>query len=224
MVDETGVLVGIVAADPLRLFGLTTILEEESGLLPVPVELHKGRSLRGLRALLLDASTVRDLPATLADLRAQWPQLPVMVLGSSTDPAHIQGVIASGAKGYLPGSAAEAEIRMAVRVVLDGSVWAPRKVLARLIEAGGVAAASERTPPRIMARLTEREAEVLHLLLSGNSNRQIATNLGIETVTVKAHLGRMFRKAAVNNRVELIAAALAERTPEDSQNGTTMDR
>ena len=94
-----------------------------------------------------------------------------------------------------------------MRVVLEGSVWAEPQVLARLIEAGGVT-----SPPgeaTFSDRMTHREREVLRLLMDGQTNRQIAETMGIEPVTVKAHLGRMLRKARVKNRIELTVKAMA---------------
>jgi DNA-binding NarL/FixJ family response regulator len=59
--------------------------------------------------------------------------------------------------------------------------------------------------------MSRRESEVLELLLRGQSNRDIADALGIDEVTVKAHLGRMLRKTGSTNRVELTLKALEER-------------
>ena len=98
--------------------------------------------------------------------------------------------------------------------VRDGSVWAPRKVLARLIDAGGVPAADAAALPStdsIEHKMTPRELEVLHLLMAGKSNRHIASAMHIDEVTVKAHLGRMLRKTGSSNRVELTLRAMDER-------------
>jgi DNA-binding CsgD family transcriptional regulator len=106
---------------------------------------------------------------------------------------------------------------MAMEVVLDGSIWAPRKVLARLIDAGSANAAQAGTAAAaanvaVEASMTPREREVLHLLMDGRSNRDIAGAMGIDEVTVKAHLGRMLRKTRSANRVELTLRAMEERT------------
>jgi DNA-binding NarL/FixJ family response regulator len=120
-------------------------------------------------------------------------------------------VIGAGAKGYLAETANEAEIKMALEVVLDGSVWAPRKVLAQLIDAGGVqGAAAAAGANKIANKMTPRETEVLKLLTEGKSNRDIAVALKIDEVTVKAHLGRMLRKTGASNRVELTLRSLDE--------------
>jgi DNA-binding NarL/FixJ family response regulator len=62
--------------------------------------------------------------------------------------------------------------------------------------------------------MTPREREVLHLLKEGGSNRDIAAAMGIDEVTVKAHLGRMLRKTGASNRVELTLRALEDQNAE----------
>ena len=88
---------------------------------------------------------------------------------------------------------------MAVEAVSDGSVWAPRKILSRLLDRATAAP----LPAAAEVHLTRRELEVLSLLLLGLSNREIAHALDVEQATVKAHLGRLMRKAGVTNRTAL---------------------
>ncbi|HTF65565.1 MAG TPA: response regulator transcription factor, partial [Edaphobacter sp.] len=110
----------------------------------------------------------------------------------------------AGAKGYLAHTARENEIRLAIEIVRDGSVWAPRKVLARLLEAS----AGERRNVTPEPKFTEREAQVLQLLVAGRPNREIAEALGIDAATVKAHVGRLMRKMGVDNRIALSVQAV----------------
>jgi DNA-binding NarL/FixJ family response regulator len=124
------------------------------------------------------------------------------VLGDETEPEYIERVIGAGAKGYLSHAAREGEVRMAIEVVLDGSVWAPRKVLSRLLDS----TLREVAEPEV--RFTRRELEVLRLLALGHPNRQIAQALGVDEGTVKAHMGRLMRKAGVGNRTALTMRAI----------------
>jgi DNA-binding NarL/FixJ family response regulator len=153
--------------------------------------------------------SVGDLIETIRRLRRKRPEMKVIAMGVPLEPAQVQAVIGAGAKGYLAETASEGEIRMAVEVVLDGSVWAPRKVLAQLIDAGGVQG-SAAAVDSIANKMTPRESEVLKLLTQGKSNRDIAAALDIDEVTVKAHLGRMLRKTGASNRVELTLRSLDE--------------
>jgi DNA-binding NarL/FixJ family response regulator len=85
-------------------------------------------------------------------------------------------------------------------------VWAPRKVLARLLESSS----NEMTTPTVgpEPKFTEREEQVLKLLVAGRPNRDIARSLGIDEVTVKAHVGRLMRKVGVANRIALSVQAV----------------
>jgi len=210
--DEGEVRIGIIAADPLRALGLQTILQDVLNYMAVELKVDETQHEAELGALFLDGDEDTDaLLEAISSLRKQLPNVPVIALGRTLDPDFVQAVIAAGARGYLPHTASEAELRMALEVVLDGSVWAPRKILARLIDAAGAPQPeSKGEPDRLIDQVTPREREVLHLLMEGRSNREIASSLKIDEVTVKAHLGRMLRKAGVSNRVELTLRALEE--------------
>lgn len=202
--------VGVVAVDPLRAVGLESILDEIAGVKAVSASLETlSTQVRQLDAVVLDARAAGPgLSGLLLRMRRDVPGLRVMVVGESVDPQYVQSVIGSGAKGYLLETASEDEFRMAIGVVLDGSVWAPRKVLARLIDAGGVQGSGTAPSEPVVSLMTPREKEVLNLLKDGRSNRDIAKALGIDETTVKAHLGRMLRKSGAANRVELTLKAM----------------
>jgi DNA-binding NarL/FixJ family response regulator len=201
---------GIVAADPLRSVGLMAILEDMPGLRVLALDWETAFESDNLTALLMDVRlSVSDVIATIQQLRRKRPEMKIIAMGVPLEANHVQAVIGAGAKGYLAETASEGEIRMAVEVVLDGSVWAPRKVLAQLIDAGGVQRAMAGSD-LIANKMTPRESEVLKLLAEGKSNRDIAGALDIDEVTVKAHLGRMLRKTGASNRVELTLRSLDE--------------
>ena len=214
MTSEARARIGLVASDPLRLVGMEAILSDLPGMEAVPLELDQIGSTPGLAVLILEARSGGDaLTELIAKLRREHPQLRIVVVGEGLEPILIEQVIGAGAKGYLAETASEAEIRMALEVVLDGSVWAPRKVLAKLIEGGSPSASSSGAgADSIVKRMTAREREVLEHLMDGRSNRAIAEALGIDEATVKAHLGRMLRKTGAHNRVELTLRAIEERS------------
>jgi DNA-binding NarL/FixJ family response regulator len=200
--------VGVVALDPLRLTGLQSILENCPEIVPRAVRFDEAIASKDFGIVLLDSACVGNLPEAVLRFRRERQGTRVIVLGDGLGSHQVQAIIAAGAKGYLSGTADEDEICNAIRVVLEGSVWAPPQVMARLIEAGGVT-----SPPgevTFSGQMTQREREVLNLLMDGQTNRQIAETLGIEPVTVKAHLGRMLRKARVKNRIELTIKAMAD--------------
>jgi DNA-binding NarL/FixJ family response regulator len=213
MTTEAPARIGLVASDPLRLVGMEAILSDLPGMEAVPLELDQIGSASNLAVLMLEARAGGDaLPELITRLRREHAQLRIVVVGEGLDPLLIESVIGAGAKGYLAETASEAEIRMALEVVLDGSVWAPRKVLAKLLEGGSPSSSSTPAGDSIVKRMTAREREVLEHLMDGRSNRAIAEALGIDEATVKAHLGRMLRKTGAHNRVELTLRAIEERS------------
>ena len=202
IMHESNQVVGLVANDPLRILGLQVILSEhaESRVvsLSVPGALHSF----DLSLLLIDADSAPQLFDLMATFRRSRPDLRLIVLGRATDQEFIQRVIGAGAKGYLSHDARESDIRLCIEVVRDGSIWAPRKVLARLIEAAPVPVPPP-SPVTPESRFTDREGQVLNLLIEGRPNRDIAMMLGIDEGTVKAHISRLMRKVGVGNRTAL---------------------
>jgi DNA-binding NarL/FixJ family response regulator len=191
--------VGVVATDPLRVLGLKAIFDEAMQLEIVHLSVPGALDDANLSLVLIDAECTDHLFELIATFRQVRPQLRLIVLGNETASEYVQRVIGAGAKGYLSLAAKEAEIRMAIEMVRDGSVWAPRKVLSNLLDRqpGGPKATTERP------KFTSREVEVLRLLREGQPNREIASSLGIDEGTVKAHLGRLMRKVGVSNRIAL---------------------
>ena len=189
--------IGVVATDPLRVLGLRDIFSEALQLEIVHLSVPGALNDASVSLVLIDAQCTGHLFELISTFRQTRPALRLIVLGSDDTPEYIQRVIGAGAKGYLSLTAKENEVRMAVEMVRDGSVWAPRKVLSALLD---------RQPGRTAAvapKFTKRELEVLELLRQGQSNREIAGTLEIDEGTVKAHVGRLMRKVGVNNRIAL---------------------
>lgn len=212
--------IGVVASDPLRSLGLVSVLEEMPGVTAATVDLDTALRGEAFSAVLVHMhSPVEALMAAIGKMRKAKPGLKLIVMSESLLPDDVQAVIGAGAKGFVAETASVSEIVMAVEVVLDGSIWAPRKVLAALIEStgGGGKGRGDRAAEPIRQMLTDRERDVLQLLMNGRSNREIAAAMGIEPATVKAHLGRMLRKTKATNRVELTLRAMEER--EQKENG-----
>jgi DNA-binding NarL/FixJ family response regulator len=191
--------IGAVATDPLRVLGLKAIFCEVLQLEIVQLSVPGALDDHSLSLVLIDAECTKHLLELIATFRQIRPRIKLIILGSKDDPEYIQQVIGAGAKGYLLLTAPEAEIRMAVEIVRDGSVWAPRKILSRLLDEPRDGAKLTGARPRF----TAREVQVLRLLGAGQPNREIALALSIDEGTVKAHIGRLMRKVGVSNRIAL---------------------
>lgn len=198
--------IGLVAADPMRVLGLETIFSGDGAVEIVPLSIPGVLDDAGVSLILVDSACVDHIFELLAMFHRVRPQMKLIVLGLEEDHAHIQRIIGAGAKGYLAHTAKESEIRLAIEIVQDGSVWAPRKVLAKLLEASAPESSRRRAVAEL--KITQREAEVLRLLVAGHPNRSIAEEMGIDLITVKAHVGRLMRKMGVANRIELSVQAV----------------
>ena len=197
--------IGLVATDALRVAGLQAILAGDAEVVVLSAQAALDSTYE---MILIDASATEYLFELLGLFRQSRPKVALIVLGAVSDLEFIQRVIGAGARGYLNHAVSEAELRMAVGVVRDGSVWAPRKVLARLI-ASSLEKPTDAQTSRV--RFTKREQEVLRLLTQGHANREIAAALGVDEGTVKAHMGRLMRKTGVGNRTALSMRTLERR-------------
>ena len=194
---------GVVATDALRILGLQAIFSEGNGVEVIPLSVPGALDSSGVSLILIDGACTDHLFELLGTFRRTRPYLRLIVLGLEEDHDYIQRVIGAGAKGYLAHTASESEIRLAIEIVQDGSVWAPRKVMARLLESAAETKNNAADP-----KFTEREGQVLRLLVAGRANREIAGVLGIDVNTVKAYVGRLMRKVGVENRIALTVQAV----------------
>ena len=207
--QESTACVGILAADPLRSIGLQSILEE--GLKLRTVNLSDNSRPRACKpnVLIVDENFDGEHGHTVpvARMLLAMPGVAVIVLARADGALSFDKVLAAGARAVLPETAQISEIRACIRAVLRGKTWAPRPSQVPEVRVEDRASEVDRS---LAHRFTPKEREVMQWLAQGRSNREIATVMGIDEATVKAHLGRMLRKAEASNRVELTLRALAE--------------
>lgn len=127
------------------------------------------------------------------------PQTRVVVLTTYSDDESIISALQAGAAGYLTKDATRAEIGRAVHAAAAGQAVLDPAVQQRLLAAAARALASADTEE---GGLTPRESEVLRLIASGQSNRQIARTLFVTEATVKTHVNRIFAKTGSRNRAQ----------------------
>ena len=115
--------------------------------------------------------------------------------------------LAAGARGIVPTGAASAELTAAIRVVRDGQIWAPRRVVVARLDQLALARAPESLPASALEeRLSARERDVFRQAVAGLGNKEVAGRLSISESTVKVHLTHIFQKLGVSGRAELAAA------------------
>ena len=130
------------------------------------------------------------------------PLTPIIVVSGNDDPATMSEARLAGAAGYVPKSAPGDVLVQAIRLVMAGGTYLPAATALRHSMSIGSAPAEPIGEP-----LTSRQLRVLRLLTQGLSNKQIARDLEISEITVKAHVSAIFRKLGVSNRTQAANAA-----------------
>lgn len=140
----------------------------------------------------------------LQAMKAELPQMAVVMLTSYDNPAFVARAVVGGAAGYLLKGISFAELLAALRAVANGEMLLPRADLLRSLRAISpeTAQSTDLTHP-----LSARELEVLGLLAMGLSNKEIAPLLFIGESTVKTHIAHIIGKLGVSDRVQAVVWA-----------------
>jgi len=140
------------------------------------------------------------IAATRAIL-ADYPEIKIIAMTSFEEEELVQGVLAAGAISYLLKNVTSDELAAAIRAAsLGKSTLSP--------EAARVLVQATRPTKQPWLELTEREVQVLNLVVQGQSNRQIADAMFISVATVKAHISNILSKLQVSSRAEASAYAI----------------
>ena len=199
--------IALVESDPLRLVGFRALLESESDLEMISASLPEIAVQTKVDVVLIGDRVGQNLFDTISNVKMMHPNLPIIVIGPNRDDETSLNAIVAGAKGYVFDGAPPREFAQAIRVVSQGSVWAPRRVLSMFVELA--ITQPKRMRPGVNAVITDREKQVLQMLVSGLTNKEIGAPLGIVERTVKAHIAKLMRKIGVHNRIELSVHAVA---------------
>ncbi|MGA2832689.1 MAG: response regulator transcription factor [Terracidiphilus sp.] len=202
--------IGVLTDEPLRLEGLAGVFEEWSAegfapLAPVFGDLDELLSDRTLTFLVVDLNAFPSGVGAVKDICRRRPEMRLIVIGPEANEKLIMDLVLAGARAYLDLKASPRNVRQAIEEVTSGSIWAPRRLLAKLIDQ--LLTVSDASLSNGPPHLTERELQVLELILTARSNREIAQQLGIEESTVQAHVGRLMRKTGADNRINLLMRA-----------------
>ncbi len=138
------------------------------------------------------------------EIHQKYPRIRIIALTSFSEQNLIQGALQAGATSYLQKNVTAAELANAIRSGHAGRTTLSPEALSILAHAGASRNGSGN-------ELTERERDVLRLLVDGLNNQQIAEKLVISLGTVKFHISNIFQKLAVNNRVEAVKIAIEQK-------------
>lgn len=205
----------VVDDHPLILEALKQVLRDLDPLIEI-VEARDGNQALDqaqlhpdLALILLDLTLpYRHGFELIGDLRASSPEVPVVVLSATDDKETVLRTINDGAMGFIPKSSKTEVLLAALRLVFSGGVYLPPSVFTT----NNGSPTAELRPPIAPARtpkeigLTERQGQVLSLLVQGKSNKLICRALNLAEGTVKIHVTAILRALNVTNRTEAVVA------------------
>jgi two-component system nitrate/nitrite response regulator NarL len=144
--------------------------------------------------------------AGMKSVQAARAGVPIVILSGETNPDVIRNALQAGAAGFLPKTMRGTAMLNALRLILAGERYVPDILVGGQPVSAEEAASAGPAP----TSLTQREREVMGLLVQGLSNKEIGHRLGIEVVTVALHLRSIYRKLGVASRTQAVRLALEQ--------------
>ncbi len=204
-------MIKVLIADdhPIVRKGLRQMIEEALDMVVAAEAATGGEALALARAERFDV-LVLDLTMpdgdgieVLGRLRAEQPDLPVLIISMHPEDQYAVRLLQAGAAGYLSKKETPEKVVVAIRTVVQGKKFFSAHVaqeLAKTLRSG-----SERRPHE---RLSEREFQIMRLIVSGLSTREIATQLSLSENTVRTYRTRLFKKMGLKREADLVRYAL----------------
>lgn len=141
-----------------------------------------------------------DGPTTIKEIKARWPHIQMIALTSFQEKELVQESLQAGAISYLLKNVTVDELAGAIRGAFNGRATFSPEATQALIQ-------NNLEPAEPEFELTSRESEVLHLMVEGLSNPEIADKLSISRSTARAHVSNILAKLGASNRAEAISMA-----------------
>lgn len=216
MSEKDQPVVRILIADDHPIFrdGLRRLLETQPGFTVVG-EAEDGSAVVRMVAdlspdiLLLDVAMPRVTGiAALEQLAERTSTVKTVLLTASVGSAEIVKALQLGAKGVVLKENATQLLFECIRHVMAGQYWVGREGVADLVQVLRDLTSGTNEEPRRRFGLTKRELTIVGAIVSGLSNKEIASRLTISEDTVKHHLSNIFNKAGVSSRLELALFAV----------------
>jgi DNA-binding NarL/FixJ family response regulator len=203
----------IVDDHPIVREGLTQLIDQQSDLSVCGQACDVEEAQRAIAALQPDVVVLdlglRDSDGldVLRDLRRHNRTLPVLILSMRDEDIYAERLLSAGANGYIMKQAAADQLLVALRRVLAGGVYVSERVGASLIRRFATAAPAVDSDP--VARLSNRELQVIHLIGHGKATREIAAKLNLSVKTIESHRQRIKKKLNLANAPQLVQFAVS---------------
>lgn len=219
----------IVEDHELTRFGLSMALAQQENL-EVVGEAENGKQGLELALSLRPDIVLMDIGMPLMNgieatnkIKAANPEIKIIMLTSIHNHEEVMAAMAAGADAYCMKEIKIERMFQVIEMVIDGAIWldpAIARLVMQNLPIGSLpvlsnaseerAESSKATRTRYNTELTERELEVLSLIVDGKSNKQIANLLNVSDHTAKAHVANIIHKLAVDDRTQVAVKALRE--------------
>jgi DNA-binding NarL/FixJ family response regulator len=208
--------VAVVDDQSLVRMGLRTLIETEGDLKLVAEAADGAEGVAAIRRTRPDV-VLMDIRMPVLDGLAALPAITaepdlagvrVIMLTTFELDEYVFEALRAGASGFMLKDAEPDELVRAVRVVADGGSLLSPSVTRRVIEQFAGAAPAPATPHPELARLTERERDILAWVATGRSNDEIAAELVVSPATVRTHVSRAMVKLGARDRAQLVVFAI----------------
>ncbi len=217
---ENAIKVMLAEDHKLMRLGMKFLLEED-GMFKVCAEAATGKEAieKAMSAnpeiILMDIG-LPDISGIKASktILERLPQTKIIILTSHSDEAEIKAALALGIYAYVMKDVNTEILKMIIKSVKQGAVWLDPHIVPLIRDKGGTVLPKKQTGRAAFrsqhADLTEREYEVLKLVVDGKSNNDIAKILSISEHTAKAHVCNIIQKLVVDDRTQAAVKALKE--------------
>ncbi len=203
----------IVEDDPLMQLGLEQALSEQEGF-EIVGQVEDGftgvQTALSLKPdlIVMDIGLPRlDGISATKQIKEQLPNVHIVMLTSHTLESEVIAALASGADAYCIKGASLDRLLSAIEAAKDGATYLDPQIARLVMENLKSPAQATQVNPNI-SLLSERETEVLKLIVAGKSNAEIAEELYLSTNTIKTHVRGIMNKLAVDDRVQAAVIAL----------------
>jgi len=207
--SKTATRVAIIDPQPMYRAGISRILSGqpsirlagEGGSLADAVALAR---LKAVDVMILDVTLDTEFTA-IASIRAAFPEMALIAVGGGAEIDTVAVAMRAGVRACLPRSVDGPGLLDAIARVSRGELYVAPSMGWQLLSRLTTARAVPRSGAQAV-QFTSREEEIMHLVASGATNKEVARNLAVSVKTVKHHLTNVMQKLRVRNRVEAVVA------------------
>lgn len=214
VMNDTKTRVVLVDDHPMIRQGLAGLINEEPNLVVCGEAGSSRQAMELISAVKPDLALVdisldeRDGIELIKEVRAQHPEVRLLVLSMHDESIYAERALRAGARGYVMKAEAAATVMTAIHRVLSGKIYTSEKVAEQLLHRVTTGPANARSTTSPVEKLSDRELQIFNLLGEGVRVREIATQLYISIKTVESHRVNIKTKLGLKTSAELLRYAI----------------